>query len=214
MKGYSTTAILNPFFEMPTERKELEKVYRTLAKTADQRLVRLEAYEHDTGFETATKWAYARAQHDIKQWSGTQAKRFNTAPPESDTDLLSKIQDIEHFLLSKTSTKQGIISVYQKKVDSMNATGKERFGSSWKNVTWRDMAQFYDSTLYEKIDSKYGSSVIMMTMSIVEKKKDEILEDLKKKKDINIKVKDEEIGSQVNDILNQYSEDVQALLKK
>lgn len=214
MKGYSTTGILNPFFQMPTDRKELEKVYRTLAKSADQRLVRLEAYEHDQGFQTATKWAYARAQHDIKQWSGSQATRFNTAPPESDTDLLSKIQDIEHFLLSKTSTKQGIISVYKKKADSMNATGREKFGKDWKNVTWKDMAQFYDSTLYEKIDSKYGSSVIMMTMSIVEAKKDEIITQLKLKKDINIKVEDEEVQGKINDILSQYTEEVQELIKK
>ena len=36
MKGYSTKQILDPWFDMPDNYDELEKVYRTLAKSAEE----------------------------------------------------------------------------------------------------------------------------------------------------------------------------------
>ena len=81
MQGFSTKTILDPKYKMPNNYDDLVKVYRTLAKSADQRLVRLESYSHDAGFENIKKWAYANAMHDIKAFSGPDAERFNTAPP-------------------------------------------------------------------------------------------------------------------------------------
>ena len=159
MKGYTTAQILKDDF-LPGEYNELVKVYRTLAKSADQRLVRLEAYQHDKDFKTATKWAYARAMHDIGQWSGAEAKRFNTAPPKSTTQLLAKIQDIKHFLESPTSTKKGIIDVYKKRADTLNRNMRKN-DPSWKNLSWKDLAQYYESALNEKLDAQYGSKTAL-----------------------------------------------------
>lgn len=214
MKGYTTKQILDPWFDMPDNYAELEKVYRTLAKSADQRLVRLEKYADEKSFKTAKEWAYARAMHDIKQWSGEEAERFNTKPPASKTDLLSKIRDIQTFLESKTSTKAGIVTVYKKKADSLNKSMREEYGEDWTDVTWKDMAQYFDSALYDKIDKQYGSKTKMMVMSSLKKKKKEIAEDVKKKKDINIKLDDEEAAVKINNILNAYPKQVKALLKE
>ena len=195
MKGYSTKQILDPDYWMPDDYDELVKIYRTLAKSADQRLVRLEAYQHDKNFKTATKWAYARAMHDISLWSGQEANRFNTAPPASKTDLLSKIQDIKHFLESPTSTKKGILDVYKKRADTINKKYKT-------NLTWKDLAQYFDSAANDKLDAKYGSKTAIKIFAEIKKHQKEILKDIDEKKDIHIKVEDEVLEDALNDALD------------
>lgn len=211
MKGYSTKQILDPWFDMPDDYKELEKVYRTLAKSADQRLVRLESYQHDKGFEVSTKWAYSRAMHDIKQWSGEEANRFNTAPPASKTDLLSKIEDIRHFLESPTSTKKGIVEVYKRKADSLNKTMRKN-NPDWKDLTWKDMAQYFDSALYDKLDAQYGSKTKFKIFNTIKKNKNQIAKDIEEKKDIHLKVENKLIAKTVQNVLKKYPKEVQELL--
>ena len=85
--------------QKPTE--SLEQYYHRLAKTADQRLVRLERYKDDPYYKTAKLWAYRRAQRDIMTWQkGAQMPeklRFNIAPPKGTEDLLAKINAIKTF---------------------------------------------------------------------------------------------------------------------
>ena len=207
VKGYSTKQILDPEYFMPDDYDELVKIYRTLAKSADQRLVRLESYQHDKNFAVATKWAYARAMHDIKAWSGAEAERFNTAPPKDKVDLISKIQDIKHFLESPTSTKQGIISVYKKRADTIN----KNHGT---NFTWKDLAQYFDSSLNEKLDEKYGSKTAMIIFNTIKKKKKEIIDDINEKKNQHQKVEDEMLDKVVNQVLNEYPDEVLQVLRK
>ena len=211
MKGYTTKQIMADDW-LPDDYNELVKVYRTLAKSADQRLVRLEAYRHEKGFKTAEKWAYARAMHDIKVWSGSEANRFNVAPPTSKTDLVSKIQDIKHFLQSPTSTKQGIISVYKKKADSLNKTMRKD-NPDWTDLTWKDMAQYFDSKLHDKIDEQYGSKTKFQIISSLKKNKKAILEEIKEKKDQHIKVEDEVLQVTIENIIETYPDEVKKLLK-
>lgn len=207
LKGYSTKQILDPNYFMPDDYNELIKIYRTLAKSADQRLVRLEAYQHDKNFKTATKWAYARAMHDIMQWSGSEATRFNTAPPKDKIDLISKIQDIKHFLESPTSTKQGIISVYKKRADTINK-------NNGTNFSWQDLAQYFDSSLNEKLDEKYGSKTAMIVFNTIKKNKDDVIKDIEEKKNKHQKVEDEMLDIVVNQVLNEFPDDVLNILKK
>ena len=212
MKGYTTKQIMNPDFWMPDDQKELEKIYRTLAKAADQRLVRLEAYQHDKGFKPATEWAYARAQHDIQVWSGSEATRFNTAPPASKTDLIAKISDIKHFLQSPTSTKQGIIDVYVKRANSLNKTMKKD-NPDWKDLSWKDLAQYFDSKLNEKLDAKYGSKTMFKAINVIKQNKKQIVKDIKEKKDIHIKVSNEMVGITVQNIIKAFPEEVKDYIK-
>lgn len=207
MKGYTLDQIMNPFFDMPETYEETVKVYRTLAKTADQRLVRLEAYEHDPNFKTATKWSYARAMRDIQQWSGEQATRFNTAPPESLAALQAKIEDIKTFLASPTSTKKGIKNILQKRADTLN----EEYGTKFK---WNDVGTFFESELAEKMDESYASKTMMKIVASLQKNKKEILKELKASQDKDQRVPDEMVEKLVRDVLQKYGQEVVDYLEK
>ena len=84
--------------------------YRTKAKKADQRLVRLEALSHEEYFEGVLNFAYKGAIRDIQSWKKQGQRggdnRFNTAPPIKLTQLEAKIADIDKFLAKKTSNKR------------------------------------------------------------------------------------------------------------
>lgn len=163
----------------------LEKYYRRLAKTADQRLVRLEKYEQQTYFKTATKWAYAKAVRDIKKWMPKDAKvteyRFNIKPPDKTEDLLAKINDIKTFLESPTSTKKGITEVYKKRADTVN----KKYGT---NFTWQQLAKYYDSGMAEVWDAKFGSDTALRTIGQLQKHTEQITAAIKKAdlKDIRV----------------------------
>lgn len=153
--------------------ESLEKYYHRLAKTADQRLVRLESYEHDKYFKPATQWAYSRAQHDLQKWTGkgpgAKKLRFNTAAPKGDEKLISKINDIKQFLSSPTSTKKGIIDVYQKRADTIN----EKYGTSFD---WMSLAKYYDSGQADLWDSKFGSKTALRTIGKIQKEGKKVIE--------------------------------------
>ena len=167
MQGYSTKEILKPGFNMPSDYNELVKVYRTLAKSADQRLLRLEEYSKQENMGNAKQWAYARAMRDIKAWSGEKAERFNTAPPAKKQSLLAKIKDIENFLEKPSSTKQGIKKIYMDRASKVN----EEYGTDF---TWEDIGDFYESAMYKKLDESYASDTITETIGNLEESKDEI----------------------------------------
>lgn len=138
----------------------LEQYYRRLAKVADQRLVRLEQLKGQENYENAWKWAYQRAQKDIEKWSGTDAKRFNVAPPKDKGQLKAKINDIKAFLGSQTSTKQGITKVYQKRANTFN----KKYGT---NLSWEDLAEYYGKKINEKLEAKMASEVANKAIAVI-----------------------------------------------
>ena len=163
----------------------LQQYYRRLAKTADQRLVRLESYEHDKYFKPAIQWAYAKAQKDIQKWQnkGPEDKqlRFNTAPPKGEEQLLAKINDIKSFLQSPTSTKQGIINVYKKRADTLN----RKYGTQF---TWQSLAKYYESGQAEAWDAKFGSKTALKTIAQLQKQDKKVKEAIKKAEAKDIRV--------------------------
>lgn len=215
MQGFSTKTILDPKYKMPKNYDDLVKVYRTLAKSADQRLVRLESYSHDAGFENIKKWAYANAMHDIKAFSGPNAERFNTAPPATKRALVAKINSIKTFLEAPTSTKKGTLDVYKKRVASLNENNGTDF-------TWEDVGTFFESALYEKMDSKFTSDVIVAAVAEVQAHKDEIikaLKDIKDKRQQNqiirgtaIKVADPMVQDAIDFMMKKHPAKVRKLL--
>ena len=163
----------------------LEHYYRRLAKTADQRLVRLEKYEQDPNFKTATQWAYAKAIRDIKKWQipGEKVKqyRFNTKPPTDPEDLLAKINDIKTFIESPTSTKKGITEVYKKRADTVN----KKYGTSF---TWQQLAKYYTSGQSEIWDAKFGSKTALRTIGELQKNKKKVIDSIEKADSKDIRV--------------------------
>ena len=186
--------------------------YRRLAKTADQRMVRLEKASEQKFFNVATEWAYAKATRDILKWippgdNKSRKLRFNTKPPEGE-DLISKINDIKSFLSSPTSTKQGIINVYKKRADTVNKRYKTKF-------TWQQLAKYYDSGQAELWDAKFGSKTALRTIGVMQRNKKKIKDAITKadKKDVRINAKDKGmLQKAVNQVLKENNLNITDLL--
>ena len=202
MKGFTLKQILSEGFEMPTGRAKLEAVYRTLAKAADQRLVRLEGYAYEENMKNATRWAYARAQFDIKQWSGEGAKRFNTAPPTSDTHLEHKIADIKRFLQSESSTKKGIIGTLQKRADTLN----QKYHT---NFRWDEVGRFFNSKLYKKLEDINGSKTILKILAVLHEKKNDVIKAIKDNNERELDLSDQDlVDIKVAETIAEYGAEV------
>lgn len=152
------------------DRKALLKEYEKLAKRADQRLVRLEGYRHDKGFEAITSFAYKAAMKDIRRFSGENAKRFNTKAPASDRDLLAKIASIKKFLDSPTSTKKGVVDLYKRRAETLNKN-KDIWGDREGNLTWQDYASVFEVMDTEAKDSRFEYNMVIRAAGIMKKAK-------------------------------------------
>ena len=187
-----------------SEHEQLIAEYRRLAKRADQRLVRLEAYSHDEGFKSAKLWAYARAQKDIAHWGG--GKRFNTKPPKSTAQLKAKISDIKQFLESETSTKKGIIDVYKRRAETIN----KRYGTKFK---WNDLTNYYMSGMAEKMSNSFGSKTALKVIGTIQKKSKDVIKAIKEHSEKNLQLSDNKIiNAKINDFLGEHGLDVTKLL--
>ena len=151
--------------QMPGE--TLQDLYTRLAKTADQRLVRLEKLSSQEGFQTAREWSYARAIKDIEKWNaGKEYKeqRFNRSMPKNEAQLKAKINDIRTFLQAPSSTKQGIVDIYKKRAETVN----KKYGTSF---TWEDLAKFYLKGMNKKLEKEGGSDTILRAIGIIQSAK-------------------------------------------
>jgi len=138
-------------------RKDLEYVYRSFAKRADQRLVRLEKMPG----ADATSGAYATAARAIEHYTGETSKpRFNKGMPEADALLRMKIRDIKQFLGMPTSTTGGVRSIANKRTKTMNA----KYGVNLTNTQW---AQVWESGLGDKLMNKFGSKTAFKMLAKV-----------------------------------------------
>lgn len=188
---------------MTDNRKKLETEYRKLAKRADQRLVRLEAYSYQ--YKGVLNYAYAKALHDIRNWSGENAKRFNTKPPANTNQLRAKIKDIETFLNSETSTliggkkdeTKGILNVYKNRANTLN----KKYGM---NLTWKQLANFFEKGLFEKLDTTYDSGAAFEILNTYKANQKEILDQIKRGEEIHVTVDDDKMLEwQTNKFLNE-----------
>lgn len=150
--------------------------YKTEAKKADQRLVRLEALSHEKHFEGVLEFSYKTAIRDIKSWGGD--KRFNTAPPTKLTELEAKISDIKKFVYeSKTSTKSDVIKIYKKRADTINKRYGKEFGVKF---TWEDIANYYEDEKNRRQDIKLSSKTEVRVLAVLKKMADsKTMDDIK-----------------------------------
>ena len=150
----------NPFEE--TE----EHYYKRLAKRADDRLRALEklAASGDPHFKGVLEYAYKNAQYDTDNIRGRA--RFGITLPRTKDGTINKMEfnrrmnAIKRFLESPTSTKQGIIRVYQRRTDTTN----KEYGT---NFTWQELANYYESAAAEKNAQKYGSDTIVQSLGAI-----------------------------------------------
>lgn len=191
---------------------DLVKEYRKLAKRADQRLVRLEKLSTQKNFKQVKQWAYKNAVTDALQWGANVNKpRFNIAPPESTISLKAKIQDIKNFLEKPTSSKSGIIDVYQRKADTLN----EKYKEYGLNLNWSDVGDFFESALYKKLQKSYGSGTVIKAIATIKQNEAQVLNDFNKHKASHIKTEDNDmiIDDAIKRMTSYYKSDVRKLLK-
>lgn len=202
---WSSSEILKPEFNMPDSYDDLLKVYKTLAKSADQRLVRLEQASNEENFKVVLQWSYARAQKDIRRWSGEDATRFNTKAPESADALRSKIEDIKTFLTSPTSTKTQIKEIYKKRADTIN----KKYGTNFK---WDQVGKFFESKLAKKIEDSMGSKTMLRVIAVIQENKKAVINNIEEQDKVDIKVPDSMVKKLTDKIINQYGKDIKDAL--
>lgn len=201
--AYKLTDILDPSFELPTDRTELLKVYRTVAKAADQRLVRLEKLTQEENFKIADKWAYARAMRDIEQYSGEDATRFNVKPPKTLTGLTAKIEDIKTFLKAPSSTKGGIKKMYVERANKIN----KDYGTDF---SWEEIGTFFEDERWKYLgggkkqdNGKYESGTTLKAIGRIRRKfsKDDLKKAIKEGSQADLKMPDDQVSRTVREIL-------------
>lgn len=188
----------------------LEHYYKRLAKTADQRLVRLEKLAKEPNYEPAELWAYRRARLDITKWNGGKSPelyRFNVNMPKDQEKLLSKINDIKTFLQRPTSTKKGITDVYKKRTETIN----RKFGTTF---TWQQMAKYFQSGTAEYWDGMYGSKTALRVMAVLQKNKDKLVNAVGKVdlKDLDTSGASNVVKSKIKELLAENKLNVKDLL--
>ena len=141
-----------------------EQYYKRLAKVADQRLLRLERLSKEKGFEGVEEYAYRVAQQSLDIWGG---KRFNTKMPESAALRNEKIADMLHFIQSPSSTKAGIMEIYQHRADILN----KRYGL---DVSWQQLGKIIEA--YHDESGKGSTKTEIKAIGVINDIKKEGLE--------------------------------------
>lgn len=177
--------------------------FRSLAKVADQRMVRLERLAMQDNYKGVLSYAYQSAQYDIKALSGNpNATRFNIALKKNKDGtvnqamLHAKINAVRRFLEAPTSMKKTILQSYQKRADTIN----KQFGT---NISWQQMGRLFESKAYETMRGKhYASDVILKAIGKMQKKPKK--QDIQKGIDQNVRVKEDAV---VNEVMNKIAQE-------
>lgn len=182
------------------DRSELLKEYKTLAKKADRRLRTLEEAAADReGFKPATQWAYASAMKDIEHRFGEGANRFDRVLPEktSKAGIEAAINEVKSFLDKNTSTITGIKSVYKDRADQLN----EIYGTDFK---WQDMANFFNSGTFDKLNNKYGSDLVFVMIAQKQKQPEQIIQEIRIASKRGKRIPRDQVNEQIyEDLLQQ-----------
>ena len=182
--------------------------FRQQAKIADQKMRRLEKLSTQENYKGVLQYAYARAQRDIKEQTGKNKKkmRFSANIPTTLKGLASYSKDVERFNRSESSTKQGITNIYKRRAETVNIKyGRVEGAKSlkapklagWKDLTWQDLANYYEKEKNTKLDSKLGSSTQMKVLGrfkrLENKDKEQQAKDIQAVIDGSKKLSDDEI---------------------
>lgn len=210
-KRFDVNQIKSELNRRNISQEELTKLYRRVAKTADQRLVRLEALSKQKDFKQVKSWAYKNAVNDALEWGARPEKpRFNIKAPEHKTSLKAKINDMLNFIEKPTSTKQGIIEVYESKAKTLN----EKYKEYGLNLNWSDVGTFFESTLYKKLSKKYSSGTVIKAIATMKQNEKQLIKDFNENKASHIKTEDNDmiINDAIKRMTSYYKKDVQKLL--
>ena len=177
-------------------RDELLKIYRKLAKRADQRLVRLEKYGEKRKY--VLDWAYKKAAYEASLYAGEKKEkpRFNIKPPKSDKSLMRKIAAMQNFLDMKTSTKKGIKEVDAKRLETLNDKFS-KLDSEFGDIPLDDWLMLHESGVFKRVDDIYGFYTTMEAIGSIQNSKEKIKKWIKDAEDENKTI--DEIKSDISE---------------
>ena len=136
-------------------RLELEKEVKPMLAKANMMLLNLESLSKQKGFEGVDDFAYRVALNNIRQIRGEEYKRFNL--PKNTHQLEKTKRALETFLGSTTSSKKGIVSVYEQNAATLN----EKFGS---NFSWQQMGSFLKAAGFEDLKKEFDSDTAILML--------------------------------------------------
>ena len=178
--------------------------YKRLQQTADKRLERAEKLSEQQYFKPAMKWAYAKAQQDIKRFNGAGSVRFGRSIPKTEAGIRSKINAIRKYLDSPSSTKSGIKTIYQKRADTFN----KKYGTKF---TWESLAKYFESGEAQKWENKFGSKTALKTIAQIQKNEKDIMKKIEEEDKRDIRVDDKMLNRTVNEALSDENLDIKSL---
>lgn len=212
-KAYDVDAIRSAINKKGISKAELNKIYRRVAKVADQRLVRLEQLSKQKDFRQVKQWAYKNAIQDALEWGANINKpRFNIKPPSKQYSLKAKINDMLNFIEKPTSTRGGIIEIYEQKAQTLN----EKYKEYGLNLNWSEVGTFFESALYKKLSKKYSSGTVIRAIAVMKQNEGQLLKDFDEHKSSHIKTEDNDmiIDDAIKRMTSYYKNDVKKLLKQ
>lgn len=169
------------------EVRELQTEYNKLRKTANRRMYRLEKLAENPEYKSVLGYAYKNAAYDLQALGAKNARRFPAdigRMSANDTDIRKMkayINTAKEFLSSASSTKRGIKTVYAQRAESLNR-------SQGTNFTAEDMSTFFNSSMWEKLENKYGSGVAMRAIAKIQKNAKQVVQEIDKARKAHKKI--------------------------
>ena len=137
---------------------QLFDYYKTIAGRANKRLERLEK----AGMTSGSAYKRAMRTTSTTQVRKSSGRRFSTAKPANIGELRKRVREVESFLGNVTSTPGGVRKVSKK----IARTIKERYGL---DLSPDQVAQTFDSGLWQKLNERYGSSTAVQILAETQK---------------------------------------------
>lgn len=176
-QDYVTSDKYNTRMPEPKVGESDVEYYKRMAHAMNDRLRALERLvkSGDSHFKGVLKYAYANAQYDITAITESEVRRrFPESVPRTKTgeinraELHRRMNAVKRFYESPTSTKSGIVAVYQNKADTVNEKLSKEYGyTGGEKFTWEDMANYYESDISKKMASQHGSDTVLIALATI-----------------------------------------------
>lgn len=158
--------------------KQVNRINKQLQRL-EKRATSKTKYAPSMGGNKILNYAYRGAMIDIKELfgettaGGKQRKRFSKALPANVAEYQAVMNAIKSFYDKPTSTLTGIAKVYKRRAKALS----QKYNI---DITADELADIFDSGLWDAIANNYGSETTMEMVIEVREKSQEIKEKLKR----------------------------------
>lgn len=175
--------------------RDVSSQYKRLVHNVNLRIDKLRELSKEEGFKGITKWSMQKLQYEAGLHGYlTEKGRISSVVPTSKREFNKRLKELQTFLTAPTSTRAGIMEIYQKRADTIN----KRYGT---NFDWQDLGKYFESGLSEKYDTKYGSKTALKSIGQIQKNAEQIKKQVEQHKKKMIIAEDSELQSTVDELL-------------